>query len=160
MALCRWSSSAWYIYEPCGSNSYTIRVEFFGNFTVPEIIRDYNHINRYAKDKGYGIIDRLELRAYLKLWAYSRMRKLSWKAYVRGLETLRGLRQLQYYVQDPYSYTPFLGKTGDLPSIVQVEKVLCNKALARYEARREEQLEEKRKFTESGLAKAMSESED
>lgn len=153
MTLCRWSTSAWYIYKPCGTNRFTIEVCLFGQVTVPEIIRNYDFINKKAKLEGYSFFERLELRAYLKLWAYFKMKKLSFKTYVKGLEVLRGLRQIQYYIQNPYDYKPFLGEKGNIPNILQVKKTLCNKSLAKYEERRQKRKE----LYNSPLAKAMRE---
>lgn len=150
MSLVRWSTSAWYIFEPCGSN-WTIEVCSFGQFSVVDILRNYSTIDKKAKVDGYyTLMDRLELRAYLKLWAFWKMKKLSFKQYVKGLNALRSYGHIKCYVNDPWD------NHKGIPKEFQVVPVLCNKALAKYEAKREE----RRKFKESPLMKALNETTD
>jgi hypothetical protein len=152
MSLCRWSTSAWYIYEPCGSR-WMLEICTFRQVSVVDILRRYSEIEAQAKSEGYGILDRLELRAYLKLWAFWRMKKLTFNRYVRLLNYIRSYGHIRCYVNDPWGYNDYTAYGEGIPKEFQIPPALCNKSLAKFEAKREE----RRKITESPLMKAMNE---
>lgn len=133
MSLCRWSTSCWYIFEPCGS-AWTIEVCGFGHFSVPKILRDFPSINRKAKAEGYTFLERLELRAYLQTWALFKMKKISRKNYVNILNLIRTYSESKMYVEDPYNVFQF-GKHKGIPRQLQC-KVSFNKALEDFPRRK------------------------
>lgn len=131
MALCRWSSSAWYIFDV---SNRTIEVCLFGQFSIVDILRRYSEIEEQAKSEGYSFLERLELRAYLKLWALFKMKKLTYKQYSKGLNFLRTTRKVEQYLKNPWDFEEIVSK--GIPKTFQIKPVLCNKALAKYEERR------------------------
>jgi len=108
MALSRWSHSDHYIYE-IGENENgeeMLQVCLFGYFTAKQILTDYDSIEKRAKNDGYGIFSRLELRAYLVSWAQFQYNRIERKTYVNRLKWLRRFGAIRAYTQDPWYMEP------------------------------------------------------
>lgn len=151
MSLVRWSTSCWYIYEPCGT-AWTLKVCLFGQFNVVDILRNYSKIESKAKKDGYSFFQRLELRAYLKLWALWRMKKVTYKQYVKLLNIIRDYGHTKRYIEDPWDFENVIGGTG-IPKSFQIAPVLCNATLRDIELKQEE----RNKIKNSALYKALQE---
>lgn len=103
MALSRWSYSDWYIYD-CGENENgepEICVCTIGQYTVNEILYDYSKLSKTVSSLGYGIISRIELRAYLTLWAKLESRKIEHDLASALINLLRLAGHIRWYVHEP-----------------------------------------------------------
>ncbi len=107
MALSRWSHSAFYIYE---SSDGELQICLFGHYTLKEINEEYCKIEQKAKEQECTFLERLELRAYLKLWAKFMDGKIEFPKYIKILNWLRAYGFVKSYVESPYRYKDFAKK--------------------------------------------------
>lgn len=98
MALARWSFSDHYIYD---ISDEEIEVCMFGQFTVSDILNNYVDIENKAKQHEYGLFSRLELRAYLTLWAKLKNKSLNYKDATVMINILRMLGHVRMYIREP-----------------------------------------------------------
>lgn len=103
MALSRWSFSDHYIYDTGDSENGLpeITVCGFGQFEISDILNNYVNIENKAKEQGYGLFSRLELRAYLTLWARLENRSLAYKDAAVLINILRMMGHIRMYVREP-----------------------------------------------------------
>lgn len=105
MALSRWSFSDHYIYDTGEGEDglSTVEVCGFGQFVASDILENYKRIENKAKRTGYGFFSRLELRAYLTLWAKLNAGSLHYKDATFLINTLRLYGYIKEYLKDPYA---------------------------------------------------------
>ncbi len=117
MSLSRWSHSAHYIYQ---TDKDTLQVSGFGQFSSNEIMEGYDQIEKKAKDRGYSLLNRLELRFYLRTWAKLKLNFLSYENAMLVFNGLRHYGEIKRYLRDPWSYT-HMGY-GTMPEVLQIHK--------------------------------------
>jgi hypothetical protein len=115
MALCRWSFSDHYIFDVGKDDNEISYVEVcgFGQFNSSQILNDYNSIEEKAKENSYGFFSRLELWAYLTLWAKLSEKQIKYKDATVLINLLRMYGHVKKYVQEPFQEGPM----GDMDCI-------------------------------------------
>ncbi len=104
MALSRWSFSDHYIFDVGKDDNEISCVEVcgFGQFNASEILNDYSYIGNKAKDRGYGFFSRLELWAYLTLWAKLSEKQIKYKDATVLINLLRMYGHVKEYAREPF----------------------------------------------------------
>lgn len=103
MSLSRWSHSNHYIYVV---DKDRLQVLLFGHFTSYTILNRYRVIDRSARREDMSLYDRLELYAYLIIWAKAERKQIDWDIANKLIKVLRNIGRLRHYVK---------GYTEDMP---------------------------------------------